>query len=744
MKGYRKRRLKEDEDGSLIFTKKFALRRYNMSENDKMKPEVTDGGVPPVEPKEPKKEESKIQGYIKKLIFFILLLTLWAGWNYYSEKDNPQPIKNYATQVQKTTPPDTTAVKDYSKFVEEYRAPNSGVDIQKIFIMGDGKTIVVAKNEQGESYKTYSPGTVDSTLVNDIISHGIAVQGIKPPTPSFFSGGTIMMGVFIVAIVMISVWQMRKQREMQEKQMATQKEMMEKQGGEAKKTSETKATRFGPGEITERFTDVAGADEAIGEVQEVLDFMRNPEKYNKLGAEIPRGILLDGPPGTGKTLLARAIAGECNAVFYEEKGSAFVEMFVGVGAGRVRDLFDRAEKEGVPTFIFIDEIDALGGSRGSASGGNNGQEHEQTLTELLARMQGFKKSKVPIIIIGATNRPDKLDAALLRPGRFDRKVTLGLPDVKGRLEILKVHTKDKPLAKTVSLEDVARGYIGGSGADLRNLANEAAIVAARRGGTVITMADFEKAKDKIMMGEERKVNIMTQDEKILTAYHEAGHAVVGCLVPNHDPVYKVSIVPRGRALGVTMYLPERERVSASKKVLEGMISSVYGGRIAEEIVGGKDEVTTGASNDYQRATQIISGMIMQYGLYTDELGHLVFASEYGDHLGTAVRQMAYSDATAEQIDALKKGETQRIYNETKELLLAHRDELEVMKDALMRWETIDRPQVLAVMEGKTLDSDDFPLPKWITEVGKAAKEEAESEKEDETPISLTKKEGENK
>jgi cell division protease FtsH len=641
-----------------------------------------------------------------------------------SDEATDQTIPGTPTeQTQKATKSETPT---YSQFIDDVSAGK----VSDVYMYEGSVGGILIALKDGSQYKVFSPGDpklTDQLLATDVKIHVKSIP--KPEESSWLSTIFISFGPMILLIV-IWIYFMRRM-----------------QGGGAGggagamgKVSQTKATRFGPGEIEDRFTDVAGCDEAIGEVKEVLDFMRNPEKYKKLGADIPRGILLDGPPGTGKTLLARAIAGECGAVFYEEKGSSFVEMFVGVGAGRVRDLFDRAEKEGVPTFIFIDEIDALGGSRGGASGGNNGQEHEQTLTELLARMQGFRKSNIPIIIIGATNRPDKLDPALTRPGRFDRKVTLGLPDVEGRYRILLVHTRDKPLAKTVNLMDLARGYIGASGADLKNMANEAAIQAARRNGTVLTMADFEKAKDKIMMGEERKVNLMTEKEKILTAYHEAGHAIVGSLVPGHDPVYKVSIVPRGRALGITMYLPEKERVSATKADLEGMISSVYGGRIAEEIVGGKGGITTGASNDYQRATQLISGMIMQYGLYSDELGHLVFASEYGDHLGTGIRQMAYSDATAEQIDALKKHETHRIYESTKEILLAHRDKLEVMKDALMKWETIDKPQIDAVIAGKTLEDEDFPLPKYMTEIDKGTKEEAESNKE--IPVvELTKPEG---
>ncbi len=446
------------------------------------------------------------------------------------------------------------------------------------------------------------------------------------------------------------------------------------------------------------FADMAGAEEAKEEVGEVVDFLRDPSKFQKLGGHIPRGILMVGPPGTGKTLLAKAIAGEARVPFFTISGSDFVEMFVGVGASRVRDMFEQAKKN-APCIIFIDEIDAVGRQRGAGLGGGH-DEREQTLNQLLVEMDGFEGNE-GVIVIAATNRPDVLDPALLRPGRFDRQVVVPLPDIKGREAILKVHMRKVPLANDVNAMVIARGTPGFSGADLANLVNEAALFAAREDRTEINMELFDKARDKIMMGTERKSMVMKEEEKRNTAYHEAGHAIVGYVVPEHDPVYKVTIIPRGRALGVTMYLPEDDRYSYSKTALESQISSLYGGRIAEEIIGGPDAVTTGASNDIERATSIAKNMVTKWGL-SDALGPLSYSEDEGEvFLGRQVTQHKHmSDTTADQIDKAVRELIDKNYQRAQKILNDNLDKLHVMAGALMKYETIDAKQIEEIMQGK--------------------------------------------
>lgn len=444
------------------------------------------------------------------------------------------------------------------------------------------------------------------------------------------------------------------------------------------------------------FADMAGAEEAKEEVAEVVDFLRDPSKFQKLGGHIPRGILMVGSPGTGKTLLARAIAGEAKVPFFTISGSDFVEMFVGVGASRVRDMFEQAKKNS-PCIIFIDEIDAVGRQRGAGLGGGH-DEREQTLNQLLVEMDGFEGNE-GVIVIAATNRPDVLDPALLRPGRFDRQVVVPLPDILGREAILKVHMKKVPLADDVVPSLIARGTPGFSGADLANLVNEAALFAARENKTEINMELFDKARDKIMMGSERRSMVMKEEEKLNTAYHEAGHAIVGLKVPEHDPVYKVTIIPRGRALGVTMFLPEEDRYSYSKTALESQISSLYGGRIAEEMIGGPDSVTTGASNDIERATEIAKNMVTKWGL--SEMGPLSYSEDEGEvFLGRQVTQHKnMSDTTAEQIDKEIRDIIDRNYARAEKILEEHVDKLHLMAKALMKYETIDAKQIAEIMQG---------------------------------------------
>ncbi|MGA8277578.1 MAG: ATP-dependent zinc metalloprotease FtsH [Rhodanobacteraceae bacterium] len=460
----------------------------------------------------------------------------------------------------------------------------------------------------------------------------------------------------------------------------------------------SRAKLQGEDQIKITFADVAGCDEAKEEVSELVEFLRDPGKFQKLGGKIPRGVLMIGSPGTGKTLLARAIAGEAKVPFFSISGSDFVEMFVGVGAARVRDMFEQAKKQ-APCIIFIDEIDAVGRHRGAGLGGGH-DEREQTLNQLLVEMDGFEGSE-GVIVIAATNRPDVLDPALLRPGRFDRQVVVPLPDLKGREQILKVHMRKVPVSSNVEPMVIARGTPGFSGADLANLINEAALFAARANSRDVTMAHFEHAKDKIMMGAERRSMIMSEDEKKLTAFHEAGHAIVGLLVPEHDPVHKVTIIPRGRALGVTMFLPEADRYSHSKSSLESRLASLYGGRVAEELVFGDEKVTTGASNDIQRATMLARDMVTKYGL-SEELGPMTYSDEEDEvFLGRSVTQhKSVSEVTARKIDEAVRGVIDRAYERAREILTTNRDKLQCMAEALLQYETIDRDQIASIMAGR--------------------------------------------
>ena len=459
----------------------------------------------------------------------------------------------------------------------------------------------------------------------------------------------------------------------------------------------SKAKLLGEDQIKTTFADVAGVEEAKEEVQELVEFLRDPAKFQRLGGKIPRGVLMVGSPGTGKTLLAKAIAGEAKVPFFSISGSDFVEMFVGVGASRVRDMFEQAKKHS-PCIIFIDEIDAVGRSRGAGLGGGH-DEREQTLNQLLVEMDGFDGNE-GIIVIAATNRPDVLDPALLRPGRFDRQVTVPLPDIRGREHVLKVHMRQVPISEDVDPSVIARGTPGFSGADLANLVNEAALFAARANKRMVSMEEFEKAKDKILMGAERRSMVMNEKEKLNTAYHEAGHAIVGRLVPEHDPVYKVSIIPRGRALGVTMYLPEEDKYSQSKRALESSICSLYGGRLAEEMTLGFDGVTTGASNDIERATKLARAMVTKWGL-SEKMGPLAYEEEEGEvFLGKQMSQRkAMSEQTAEEIDREVRAIIDSCYGRAKQILEDNRDKLDLMAEALMQYETIDADQIDDIMAG---------------------------------------------
>ncbi len=563
---------------------------------------------------------------------------------------------------------------DYTQFIQEVKADRvSRVDL-------DGRTIH-GFYTSGEHFMTFNPG--DPGLVGDLLNHNVVITAPPPEKQS------ILMQMFISwfpMLLLIAVWIF----------------FMRSAGGLGGKNGpfsfgKSKARMQSEDQVKVTFEDVAGADEAKEEVHEVVDFLRDPEKYRKLGGSIPRGILMVGPPGTGKTLLAKAIAGEAKVPFFTISGSDFVEMFVGVGASRVRDMFEQA-KAHAPCIIFIDEIDAVGRSRGAGMGGGN-DEREQTLNQMLVEMDGFEGNE-GIIVIAATNRPDVLDPALLRPGRFDRQVTVGLPDVRGREQILKVHMRKVPLAEGVKPGAIARGTPGFSGADLANLVNEAALFAARMGKEKVTHEDFEKAKDKIIMGVERKSMVMKDEEKKLTAYHEAGHAIIGCIVPEHDPVYKVSIIPRGRALGVTMYLPEEDRYSYSKRRLESQLSSLYGGRIAEEMIFGADAVTTGASNDIERATQLARNMVMKWGM-SDKLGPQLYEEEDNSNPflgGGMARTKALSPETGKLIDDEIHAVINRNYARAEQILRDNLDKLHIMGEALMKYETIDDVQVRQIME----------------------------------------------
>lgn len=564
---------------------------------------------------------------------------------------------------------------DYSTFLDDVRSGQ----IATVEIKSDQRTIEGQKRS-GEKFTTIMP-MYDQDLINDLDRKGVTMKGEEAQESSFLT--QIFISWFPM-LLLIGVW------------IFFMRQMQGGGGKGAMSFGKSKAKLMSEDQIKTTFADVAGCDEAKEEVKEMVDYLRDPTKFQKLGGRIPTGVLMVGPPGTGKTLLAKAIAGEAKVPFFTISGSDFVEMFVGVGASRVRDMFDQAKKS-APCIIFIDEIDAVGRQRGAGLGGGH-DEREQTLNQMLVEMDGFEGNE-GIIVIAATNRPDVLDAALLRPGRFDRQVVVGLPDVRGREQILKVHMRKVPLAEDVKASVIARGTPGFSGADLANLVNEAALFAARGNRRVVSMEEFERAKDKIMMGAERRSMVMSEAEKEMTAYHEAGHAIVGYLVPEHDPVHKVTIIPRGRALGVTFFLPEADAVSQSRRKLESKISVAYGGRLAEELIYGTEQVSTGASQDIKYATSIARNMVTQWG-FSDKLGPLLYADEEGEvFLGRSMAKAKHmSDETAALIDAEVKVIIDRNYERANQLLVENMDILHAMKDALMKYETIDSRQIEDLME----------------------------------------------
>lgn len=581
-------------------------------------------------------------------------------------------FNNFNTQGQKEQ-------LGYSAFIQEVQNNR----LSKVVV--DGLTIS-AERTDGSSFETIRPMVEDPKLMDDLLAHNVVVEGKQPEQQSVWT--QLLVASFpILLILAVFMFFMRQ--------------MQGGGGGRGGPMSfgKSKAKLLGEDQITTTFADVAGVDEAKEDVQELVEFLRDPSRFQKLGGRIPRGVLMVGQPGTGKTLLAKAIAGEAKVPFFSISGSDFVEMFVGVGASRVRDMFDQAKKQS-PCIIFIDEIDAVGRHRGAGLGGGH-DEREQTLNQLLVEMDGFGGND-GVIVIAATNRPDVLDPALLRPGRFDRQVTVGLPDIRGREQILKVHMRKVPLAENVEASKIARGTPGFSGADLANLVNESALFAARAGVRSVGMQHFELAKDKIMMGAERRSMVMSEKEKLNTAYHEAGHAIVGRLMPEHDPVYKVSIIPRGRALGVTMFLPEEDRYSLSRRHIVSQITSLFGGRVAEEMTLGKEGITTGASNDIQRATEIARNMVTKWGL-SDAMGPLMY-DEGGEEvfLGRTAAQpsKAMSDETALSIDREIRAIIDECYEKARGLLEEHRSKMDMMAEALMQYETIDSEQIDAIMEGR--------------------------------------------
>ncbi len=566
----------------------------------------------------------------------------------------------------------------YTQFIEEVQQDR----VSKVEI--DGLTINGTRNDNS-SFTTIRPMLDDPKLIDDLIQHRVEVEGTKPEQQSLWT--QLLVACFPILII-IAVF------------MFFMRQMQGGGGGRGGPMAfgKSKARLLGEDQIKTTFADVAGVDEAKEDVQELVEFLRDPGKFQKLGGRIPRGVLMVGQPGTGKTLLAKAIAGEAKVPFFSISGSDFVEMFVGVGASRVRDMFEQAKKQ-APCIIFIDEIDAVGRHRGAGLGGGH-DEREQTLNQLLVEMDGFEVND-GVIVIAATNRPDVLDPALLRPGRFDRQVVVGLPDIRGREQILKVHMRKVPLGDTVDPSVIARGTPGFSGADLANLVNEAALFAARANVRTVGMEQFELAKDKIMMGAERKSMVMSEAEKRNTAYHEAGHAIVGRLVPEHDPVYKVSIIPRGRALGVTMFLPEEDRYSMSRRHIISQICSLYGGRIAEEMTLGPDGVTTGASNDIQRASEIARNMVTKWGL-SEKMGPLMYDEAQEEvFLGRSAgsNTKSQSGVTAREIDEEVRRIIDGCYSTAQKLLTENRDKLEMMADALMTYETIDAKQIDQIMAG---------------------------------------------
>ena len=572
---------------------------------------------------------------------------------------------------------DDTNEISYSQFIQSVKQGN----VSSVKIAGSQISGVTAL---GEEFDTYSPG--DLGLMGDLLNNGVSVQATPPAKESFLKQLIISLAPILLLIGVI---------------MYTMRGAGGAMGGKNPMSfGKSKARLITKDESHVTFEDVAGVDEAKEEVSELVDFLSDPAKFTRVGGKIPKGVLMVGPPGTGKTLLAKAVAGEADVPFFFISGSDFVEMFVGVGASRVRDMFEQAKKN-APCIIFIDEIDAVGRQRGAGLGGGH-DEREQTLNQMLVEMDGFEGTE-GVIVVAATNRPDVLDPALLRAGRFDRTVTVGLPDIKGRDAILKIHMRKLPVAKNVKSMDIARGTPGFSGADLANLTNEAALIAAGKSKKLVGMQEFEKAKDKIMMGSERKSMVMDEAEKELTAFHEAGHAIVGRLVPEHDPVYKVSIIPRGRALGVTMFLPEKDKYSISKRKINSQIASLFGGRIAEELVYGKDAVTTGASNDIERATELAHKMVKLWGM-SDVMGPLAYGEEEGEvFLGRQVTKHKHiSDDTFNKVDTEIRIIIDTNYDIAYKILEENRDILDSMAAALIEFETIDTGQIDDLMARKPM------------------------------------------
>jgi len=564
--------------------------------------------------------------------------------------------------------PVTSESLSYSEFVQAVQ----NEQVRKVTIQG---LTIEGTYTDGSSFKTTRPQIGDPKLMDDLLNHRVEVVGQEPEQPSLWH--QLLVASFpILIIIAVFLFFMRQM----------QGGMGGGKGGPMS-FGKSKARLLGEDQVKTTFADVAGVDEAKEEVQELVEYLRDPTKFQRLGGNIPRGVLMAGSPGTGKTLLARAIAGEAKVPFFSISGSDFVEMFVGVGASRVRDMFEQAKKQ-APCIIFIDEIDAVGRHRGGGHGGGH-DEREQTLNQLLVEMDGFEGNE-GVIVIAATNRPDVLDKALMRPGRFDRQVVVPLPDIRGREQILKVHMRKVPIDDKVEASVIARGTPGFSGADLANLVNEAALFAARGNKRLVTMEEFEKARDKIIMGAERRSMVMSEAEKRNTAYHEAGHAIVGRVVPEHDPIHKVTIIPRGRALGVTQFLPEADKYSMSRRAIESSICTLFGGRIAEEMTLGPEGITTGASNDIERATELARNMVTKWGL-SERLGPLHYGEDEGVMPGMAT--VNYSDDTSKLIDQEVRRIIDGCYKRAEQILEENKDILEAMKDALMEYETIDSEQV---------------------------------------------------
>ena len=566
---------------------------------------------------------------------------------------------------------------NYSTVLEDLRNNR----VQSAVIRGDE---ILGVRKDTSKFRAFNPETDNTALITAMVKANVDFKGQRPKEPNFLMQLLLQLAPALL-LILVFVYMLRQ--------------MQGSAGGRgAMSFGKSRARLLGEDQVNVTFADVAGVDEAKQEVGEIVDFLKDPSKFQKLGGKIPKGVLMVGSPGTGKTLLARAIAGEAKVPFFTISGSDFVEMFVGVGASRVRDMFEQAKKH-APCIIFIDEIDAVGRHRGAGLGGGH-DEREQTLNQLLVEMDGFEGNE-GIIVIAATNRPDVLDPALLRPGRFDRQVVVPLPDVRGREQILRVHMRKVPLSEDVKPAYIARGTPGFSGADLANLVNEAALFAARANKRIVSMDEFERAKDKIYMGAERRSMVMSDQEKKMTAYHEAGHAIVGFLVPEHDPVYKVTIIPRGRALGLTWYLPEGDRYSTSKRRLESKISSAFGGRVAEELIFGADGITTGASSDIEHATDLARSMVTKWGL-SERLGPLSYSEEDGEvFLGRQVTQhKQVSDETAHVIDEEIRRVIDVNYKRAKEILETNLDKLHIMADALVKYETIDETQIKDIMNGK--------------------------------------------